>query len=84
MRGQARRAGPARIYQGLFSARLEVTPGWHNVRVRVVSGDDEGFDDTAQIQAEFGPDSQHTLELSFGKAGFLGNVARRLSLRWRK
>jgi serine/threonine-protein kinase len=82
MRGQRR--GASRNVQGLFAARLEVPPGWHNIRVRVLSHDDGGFDDTAQIQAEFGANTAHTLEVYFSRAGALGNPTRKLSLRWRK
>ncbi len=82
MRGQRR--GASRNVQGLFAARLEVPPGWHNIRVRVVSRDDRGFDDTAQIQAEFGANTAHVLEIYFSRAGALGNPTRKLNLRWRK
>ena len=83
MRGQ-QRGGASRSVQGLFAARLEVPPGWHNIRVRVLSRDNGGFDDTAQIQAEFGTNTAHTLEVYFSRGGGLGNPTRKLSLRWRK
>ncbi|MBI4462856.1 MAG: protein kinase [Acidobacteria bacterium] len=83
LRGDKRDYGIATVYQGTFRTQLHLTPGWHNITVRVSSRDDEGFDQTRETQREFAQDRPRTLELDFGKAGFLGNVARNLTLQWK-
>lgn len=79
--GEQRWLGLAKMTRGSFRASLPVPPGWHNIKVRVTSSEGRGFDQTEEIQGEFGARMSRTLELHFGKLGALG--ARNLSLRWK-